>query len=83
MKTPEKVTIVHMAPVRTFATKDIMGTVRIYRQHDGDEAVLLVTINYDHRHIDNSGQRALGNLIMAQFGGGAWVADERVMEGGK
>lgn len=66
------VEIVKMVPKRIWSEKDMMGTVHIKMQHEGDQEFDFIQINYDWAHTSNSHQHYLTQEILKLLG----VADE-------
>lgn len=64
------VTLVEVLPTKLWADKDWMGTVSIWRQHEGDKPFKFIEIHYHHAHTSNSGQHELAQRILDMLGGG-------------
>jgi hypothetical protein len=62
------VEIVKLVPKRVWAEKDIMGTVHIKMQHEGDTEFDFIQINYDWAHTSNSHQHYLTQEILKLLG---------------
>jgi hypothetical protein len=65
----ETVTIVKVFPRRTWAEKDMMGTVHIKMQHEGCDAFDFIQIQYDYAYTSNSHQAQLVDEILKLIGG--------------
>jgi hypothetical protein len=63
-------TLVEVLPTKVWADKDWMGTVRIWRQHEGGKPFNFIQIHYSYEHTSNSHQHALAQQILELLGGG-------------
>lgn len=62
------VEIAKIIPKGIWAEKDIMGTVHIYMQNEGDEPFEFITMKYHHHHTCNSHQERMTRKILALLG---------------
>jgi hypothetical protein len=63
-------TLVEVLPTKLWVDKDWMGTVSIWRQHEGDKPFKFIEIHYNYAHTSNSHQHALAQQILEMLGGG-------------
>ena len=63
-------TLVEVLPTKVWADKDVMGTVSIWRQHDGEKPFRFIQIHYDYAHTSNARQHDLAQRILDMLGGG-------------
>jgi hypothetical protein len=70
--TIQQAKIVSITPTKVWAEKDVMGTVHIKRQHEGDDPFDFIQIQYDYAHTSNGHQYELAKQIMYLLGGGEW-----------
>lgn len=63
-------TLVKVLPTTVWATKDFMGTVHIWRQHEGDKPFDFIQIQYNWAHTSNGHQYEMATAIMSLLGGG-------------
>ncbi len=63
-----KVEIEKVFPTKIWADKDIMGTVHIKMQHEGDKEFDFIQIQYDYRYTSNAHQTVLTEQILKLLG---------------
>ncbi len=61
--------IVEILPTRVWSEKDIMGTVHIKMQHQGEEEFDFIQIQYNWLYTSNGHQHALTLKLLELLGG--------------